>query len=355
LTGKCNFACPYCVEQNSVPLGSMSEHIMNNAINYLVNDVNKNRTGKIMVTLFGGEPLLVLKKYVKQLKNLKAYLTGKHIETTFYIITNGSLLSREKIKLLKEIEVDKIRITIDGLEESHDRSRPYKNNRGSFKKIINNLYNFKGLKEFSITIGLNATRKNLPDAPALIDILNKIRKKGVNIEGITIKPVMDHYDNKNRPGCSSTLELMEDKKFTRQIRSALKYALDCGFKIPPVVGVTFCSMFTDERDIIVAPDGGLYSCPAAMGNEDFRIGDISESHHCTFNSNYYETLLNDLDECRDCKYLSLCLGGCGYEAYTLTGDKNSRFCAKKVYENNLADQVKFEYYRIKKEKMNSAE
>jgi uncharacterized protein len=313
-------------------------------LNYIAKDVRKNNIRKVMLTLFGGEPLLVLDRFKPAIANIRSFFEKEQIKYDLYLITNGSLLTADNVKLLAEANINRIRITIDGLQPTHDLNRPYKDGRGSFNTIIANLDNFRDYPQLKISIGINVNQGNVGDAKALIDRLKTVRESGVNIEGINIKPIMDNYDRAAASSCGSTIKLLLDEGFMHEFNGAIKYAIDHGFKVPPQIGVTFCSMFTNERDLTVAPDGSVYSCPAAIGNQDFKVGDIANG--LVFNRSYYDKLLSGFDDCKDCRYLNLCLGGCGYEAYTQTGDNKSRFCAKAYYEKYTEDLIRLEYYRV---------
>ncbi len=83
--------------------------------------------GAIQINFTGGEPLMEenLEKIISFFKPYKTVIT---------INTNGFLLTRERIKLLKTAGVDIFKISIDNPdEEEHDRSRGLK---GCYKKAV---------------------------------------------------------------------------------------------------------------------------------------------------------------------------------------------------------------------------
>ena len=65
------------------------------------------------VDFTGGEPLIR-----KDLAKIISYL--KNINITSGIVTNGILLTHEKLTELKEAGLSHIAISIDGLKETHD-------------------------------------------------------------------------------------------------------------------------------------------------------------------------------------------------------------------------------------------
>ena len=83
-----------------------------------------------MINVTGGEPLVR-----KDLCDVMEYATN---ELGFHwgMTTNGILLNEENIKKLKKAKMDTISISIDGLEETHDKFRGVE---GSYNTIINNI------------------------------------------------------------------------------------------------------------------------------------------------------------------------------------------------------------------------
>lgn len=91
---------------------------------------------------YGGEPLLAFNEIIKihnELVNIK--LLNKNISLKEVIITNGSLLSEDKIEKLVELSDSSpigIRITIDGMKEVVDKRRPLAGGGSSFDLVYNN-------------------------------------------------------------------------------------------------------------------------------------------------------------------------------------------------------------------------
>ena len=117
-TMKCNFKCFYCFEEGNKNDGLISNEIANNLVHFIANQKNK----KIVIHWFGGEPLLGF----KQILNISRQLNERDIEYSSTIITNGSLLTPKNIKYLKELNLQYIQISLDGIAENHDKRRIFK-------------------------------------------------------------------------------------------------------------------------------------------------------------------------------------------------------------------------------------
>lgn len=98
---RCNLSCTYCNEYDDfskpVPLGTMKERID-----------HLHRLGTTIVTISGGEPLLH-----PELDDLIRYIRSRGIITG--MITNGYLLTAERIQRLNRAGLDHIQISIDNV------------------------------------------------------------------------------------------------------------------------------------------------------------------------------------------------------------------------------------------------
>jgi MoaA/NifB/PqqE/SkfB family radical SAM enzyme len=99
---RCNLACGYCNEydavSNPVPLDLMLARVDHLA-----------HLGTAMITISGGEPLLH-----PQLEQIVARMRRRRMLSA--VITNGYLLSRERIRALNECGLDYLQISIDNVE-----------------------------------------------------------------------------------------------------------------------------------------------------------------------------------------------------------------------------------------------
>ena len=131
----CNFNCEYCFEESRPPI-YMDEKTEKAIIEMIKND---SRIRILHIDWYGGEPLMgfdIIERISKEI------LTIKNIQYSASIITNGYLLTEEKIKKLKELRVTDIQVTIDGDRETHNKKRPHIKGFGTYDVIIENLKNF---------------------------------------------------------------------------------------------------------------------------------------------------------------------------------------------------------------------
>jgi radical SAM protein with 4Fe4S-binding SPASM domain len=110
------------------------------------------------VAISGGEPLIR-----RDLIEIMEFALGVGIRLG--LGSNGTMLNAQITKELKRIGIDRLQISIDGLEETHDKARRWK---GLFRKSINAIQ--FGLHEGITThVCFTAHRMNMDEIPEVID------------------------------------------------------------------------------------------------------------------------------------------------------------------------------------------
>jgi Fe-coproporphyrin III synthase len=158
MTQRCNLKCVHCYakaieEDGGDPIDTAQAKAM-------IDDLAA--FGSPVMLFSGGEPLVR-----KDLVELAHYAVSKGMRAV--ISTNGTLISREKAKELKEVGLSYVGISLDGGEEIHDRFRGVP---GSFRRALKGIENCQaeGLK-----VGLRFTinRRNVQDIPVLFDLVEE--------------------------------------------------------------------------------------------------------------------------------------------------------------------------------------
>lgn len=84
----------------------------------------------------GGEPLLAVDTIDKLSTEFQSICKENHIQYFAGIITNGSLLTREIVKRLNELDVNFYQITVDGSKATHNQRRPLKGGGETYDLIL---------------------------------------------------------------------------------------------------------------------------------------------------------------------------------------------------------------------------
>ena len=159
MTRRCNLKCVHCYAQAVDPDGK--DEISTSKAKEIIDDLAA--FGAPVMLFSGGEPLVR-----KDLVELASYATGKGMRAV--ISTNGTLITKEKARELKEVGLSYVGISIDGTEETHDKFRGVP---GSYKKALEAVENCKaeGLK-----VGLRFTinKRNWTEVPSVFRVLKDL-------------------------------------------------------------------------------------------------------------------------------------------------------------------------------------
>lgn len=159
VTQACNLKCVHCYAHATE--GSASEELSTEEGRRLIDDLAAY--GAPVLLFSGGEPLVR-----KDLPELAAYAVDKGMRAV--ISTNGTLISRQKAKTLKEIGLSYVGISLDGLEPVNDLFRGVK---GAFAKAMQGIRN---CQDAGIKVGLRFTmnKRNVQEIPGIFDLLEQM-------------------------------------------------------------------------------------------------------------------------------------------------------------------------------------
>ena len=123
----CNMKCVYCFQQGISSSASMENQTAEALCEWISCRLNEVHPQKLLITFFGGEPLvnIAIVKYLST--TLHEIATEAGIDFGIELITNGLLLTEELVHNLIKCGLEWIKVTLDGDEEIHDKMRPRKN------------------------------------------------------------------------------------------------------------------------------------------------------------------------------------------------------------------------------------
>lgn len=156
MTKQCNLKCVHCyAHAKSTPLENELTTLEGKA---LIDDLAA--FGAPVILFSGGEPLMR-----KDLPELAEYAVSKGMRAV--ISTNGTLITPEIAKTLKEIGLSYVGISLDGMEEIHDR---FRGEKGAFKAAMEGI---KNCQNAGIKVGLRFTMNNInvDDIPSVFKLL----------------------------------------------------------------------------------------------------------------------------------------------------------------------------------------
>lgn len=327
LTLECNLACPYCFEDPFRGQFRMSAGTADLLVQRLLEQMDEGRD--VTVDFYGGEALMALPLLKSIAARLGLAAQEKKVEFEFTIISNGTLLTSRVVKELLPLGLTSVRITLDGPPDIHDRQRPFVSGKGSFTTILGNVKAVCGL--VPLDIGGNYSRANYRRFPEMLDLLMAEGIAPDKLKYVFFSPVTPKADGSVGgdfgSACASSDEpwMIEAGLFLRE------EILKRGFNTPRP-RMAGC-MVEFDNDVVVAYDGGIYKCPAFMGNEKLRVGSLAEGikdFRQSHNLDVWKT-----EECLECPYLPLCFGGCRFLRTLKSGAIDGVDCRRTMLDASL--------------------
>ena len=296
----CNFDCPYCFEDHRS--SRMSEEVQNDIVDLVKRMLIVAPSKNITVTWFGGEPLLcsdIIESLTDRLMPLGGYTAG--------IITNGYLLTQDKVDLLERCRIKTAQITIDGIKETHDSTRHLAGGGATFDRIISNLRN---KIPFKVLVRHNVHDGNKADVEKLKNLIESIARETGN--NITYYPSpVSKNESSVRRGSQIVSLCHEDEIEIGIMQKKLKAGRGtyCGAHNLLSVGI-------DDK-------GNLFKCWESVDKPYLSFGSAKEWNPkdpiaTASNPDNLTMFLNTAcpPECKDCIWLPLCIGGCPYKVLT---------------------------------------
>lgn len=341
-TDKCNYACKYCFVEENIPLNykftSMTEDILKQGVDIFASLQANSGNKKSEVIFYGGEPLLNKNAVFLGTEYLNEKVeTGQIKKLNKMIFTNGSLVTSDVAKFFFRHDIS-VGISIDGWREIHDKMRIYPRGQGTFGNTIKGYYN---LKKAGCHTGISCTISTHN-----LDMLDKIIEYfATSLEGkfISLNPLfnlekeeklskefLEHMANKIIEGYDTAKQygIYEDRitKFIEPFVKEFIRIVDCGG----------CG-----RQMVLSPDGKIGPCHAFLGNRKFFCGSVYDRNFDPNKNKVFREWSKrspfNMPQCQRCQALSICGGGCPYNAYVRKGDiwgVDNRICylAKGVLE-----------------------
>jgi uncharacterized protein len=331
-TYHCNLQCIYCNEWD-IPSSSKQNRLITlqqiddafDAVRHIIDQrYSQSKANNIpVIYLFGGEPLLPSSRLTIN----HIFETSKRYGYKLSIISNGIHVP-DYIDLLTlyKADIKQVQITLDGVQEIHDKRRRYPNGRGTFTLVtdaIDVLLN----RGISVNMLVNLDAHNIPHLPRLVDLCSEKKWLANSCFRAALGKVM-------YPLCNPTAGYkyyLDDSEFIKQLAPVTEGAEFAPFDLPngkmssykyleqlirnPTVVPSPLSNGCDatrNNIFLFGPDSLVYPCVDVAGFPKYAIGSYSPKLSIENTKNMFWSNCNPLkiDKCRKCPYLALCGGGC---------------------------------------------
>ncbi|MGC8572592.1 MAG: radical SAM/SPASM domain-containing protein [Caldisphaera sp.] len=316
ITYKCNLNCVHCYIDASSK--STREELGREKLIEIANEILKIEIPLVIFT--GGEPL-----YRKEFWELSEILSHRK-RPKLGLSSNGTLITEENAKKLKELGYDYIGISLDSIyPEYHDKFRGYE---GAFSLTMKGIEN--SIK-YGIDVGIRTTitKYNISEIPRMIDFAAKINAKRVSLYlldtiGRAVNIVSDLPTNDQLIQLAKEL-IEKAKEYKTKLEIQLVRGNFIGIYIADMIAnnkedfLKYLRMIEAQGDcgrktISIYPDGTVRPCQFI---EDYIIGDLKKQslkEILSLNNKTLEKFVNLSENlrgerCSSCLFKKICGGG----------------------------------------------
>lgn len=308
INNECNLNCKHCrvSEKNDKEKLSLKEAKM------LLSELWYN--GITMLNLSGGEPFLR-----KDIFELLDY--SKKFED-IVITTNGTLLNEEKCEKLATYPNVRLSISLDGMEETHDK---FRRKKGTFQKVIDIL---PILKKYQIKYAIKYTlsKETLEDVLEVVRLIAKCGATEFNVRRVIVAGNADKdmlLTNKEYKNIIKEI-IQECKKLNLHFRTGDPLLIPVFSEVFGIdikkddLSKIYAGCQAGDEIIYIDYKGNVGACsyiPKFADNiKDKSLDDILQNNKLFIDLRDYKNKLQG--KCKKCDYKTIC-GGCRASAMAL--------------------------------------
>ena len=327
---RCNMSCSYCyylkTEGNLQSRAQLQPRMTDMMLESFISQYIEASTDPVVSFVWhGGEPTLAGLDFFKLAVKLQNRYITQGRTCWNNLQSNGILLDDNWCSFLAECGFD-VGISIDGTERLHDRHRKDHSGSGTFGFAEAAV---RRLQAHGIQPDLLCT-VNSATAKAPLEVYRALR--GLDTRWIQFIPIVRRELGEVTPDSLSGEDYGEflcavfDEWVLNDLGKTSIQMFSETARVWAGGSAGLCWMApTCGRALIVEQDGGVYSCDHYV-TPQHRIGNIGETHigeladlpdQLRFGENKHSNLTA---QCRSCKWLGVCNGGCPKDRFALSED-----------------------------------
>ncbi len=323
----CNLRCSYCYGEEGEYGNrcSMSEETLEQTFATFYDD----HDGKHFITFFGGEPLMNFPLMQRTAEMCQKYRENNRADISLGIVTNGTLYNK-KIRDFFRQHIDNVTFSLDGPMDINDGQRLSKSGQSVYAAAEQNIRKLTDEGRFNWAFRSIVTSRSHDRVEEIFDHLDSFGSGGIGLVDVDVPPDHPlHVDDAqyrtfleqiikiNRKGLDSFLEGDQAVAFEYPFyilfylisRSHALYHCNAGSNL-----------------MAVTAEGDVYPCHRFVGEEPFRMGNVSDPHlkeqprYQELRQRFINLTVDERPVCRNCWARYLCGGACVKHAWSLHGD-----------------------------------
>ncbi len=310
-TMACNLACGYCFQGLNKNVEKIDRRLPDAIVDFAKAQVETIKG--LNITWYGGEPLMAKKEIFSLADRLISLCDKRGIQYSSMIVTNGYFLTAEVAQQLWSRRCTTAQVTIDGIEETHDKMRPMTSGRGSFATIMKNLEAVLDETPMGISLRVNVGRRNVDECDKLLEMLDQ---KGYG-ERSNFNLYFAPIDAATPESGTAFEEGLKRLEFNRAILAlgdrARSLKLSQDMEIPK--GILGMCVAARSNGYTISHNGDVHKCWETAHDPTKRIGTIFEPEKLGGSLNaalWDEWVPFENEVCGACKILPMCGGFCGH-------------------------------------------
>lgn len=338
----CNQACIYCLDGKAT-YGKENEWLMSREVAMKSSETalkSLSAGGRLEIVFFGGEPLMNWNLCKETIHYCETVLKPEHPDKqiVYHLTTNLTLFPTDLIAYAKKYGMTFL-IDIDGPEDLHNTTRPFRKGKGSYGTTVRNV---KRLVDAGFEVCLRATVTSY-NQKSMLEV-TKIHKD-IGASGSAFVPLNainsdeDELPLKMCPsptvyakglkevyhsGLWDPKQLFPFNEYMGRMQRGYRNTFSCGapFGNTPVV----------------TADGRVYACIYLVGIPKYQIGNIfsDDFPREQVTASMLNTInVDNREDCKGCGFRYLCGGGCPVGQFLISGNPQASKAVKK-YTKEIA-------------------
>lgn len=313
ITGKCNLRCKHCyIDEHSCEMTYETVEKVLHQFEELAGAISKYNKEEILpeVHLTGGEPFVH-----SEIHEILDYFIAKKSTFRLGIMSNGTLLGEDILEKLQALSLDAFQVSIDGVEETHDRIR----GKGNFAEVLNGLDKLHS-HGIPTRVSFTANRENFKEFPEVVAVCREHHVSSVWSDRFI--PIGEHVllEPLTKIEMKAYVDMLQ-KEFVN-VQNAIAGLRVENYRALQFLGSQMLPYYckAGERLIVVDEHGDIMPCrrmPIVCGNVSETTLLEVYSKHPTF----LDLRKHRLDDkCKKCVHGRFCRGGSRCMAYATSGN-----------------------------------